>query len=272
MTPSLFQTVYDARRRVKERIDAAAFRRGFDNWTSLNPVTLVAVTKSATPQQIAALAIIGQRDFAENRVQQLEQRIAALPAEIANLQSQFAELHPTPSSPSEVASTPSAIAALIRWHMIGHLQRNKVKQVVPLVRLIHSVDSLRLAEEINAFAGKRAATDVHAKPVDVLLQVNIAEEEQKYGLGTADAPALAAQVAAMPHVRLRGLMTMAPYSDDAESSRPVFAQAAELFARLRTEMKQEHFDTLSMGMTNDYEVAIEEGATVVRVGRALFGE
>jgi pyridoxal phosphate enzyme (YggS family) len=230
----------DARGAVLDRIAAAAMRKGREP----SAVTLVAVTKSTSIDHILALLTLGQCDLGENRVQQLEERCRSL----------------------------DAAGAAARWHMIGHLQRNKVRQVVPLVELIHSVDSLRLAEEINTCAGRRAAALPNASPMDVLLQVNIAEEEQKFGLSVADAPVLAGQVAEMPHLRLRGLMTMAPYGDDREESRPVFARAGELFAALRSQLKQDTFDTLSMGMTNDFEVAVEEGATLVRVGRALFGD
>jgi len=234
LSPQQFESLRDAHRRVLDRIHAAATRAG----RSGDDITLVAVTKSASIEQIAALLSLGQIDLGENRVQQLDQRAKALTAE--NL--------PSP-----------------RWHMIGHLQRNKVKQMLPLVCLIHSIDSQRLAAEVN-----RVSEELNVVS-DVLLQVNIAEEEQKYGLSTDDAPSLAQQLNQMKHLRLRGIMTMAPYDDAAESSRPVFQQAAILFENIRNALSSPpHFDQLSMGMSNDYEVAIEEGANVVRVGRALF--
>ena len=226
-----------AHQQICDRIAAAASKSG----RTADEITLVAVTKSATIEQIAGLLSLGQIDLGESRVQQLEQRVKA----IAGLSS--SAVHPP------------------RWHMIGHLQRNKVKQVLPLVSLVHSVDSERLAAEIDRTS---ASMNVIS---DVLLQVNIAEEEQKYGLTVLAAPELARQIAAMPHVRLRGLMTMAPYDNEGEASRPVFAEAATLFEQLKKMLcSPAHFNQLSMGMSNDFEVAIEEGANVVRVGRALF--
>ena len=237
LSDSQLTTLRDAHRRVLDRIAIAAARSG----RRAEDITLVAVTKSATIEQIDGLFSLGQIDMGENRVQQLEERIAALGS-------------------STTSESPAP-----RWHMIGHLQRNKVKQVVPKVCLIHSIDSQRLANEIEQFSATRRMT------TDILLQVNIAEEEQKFGLSAADAPLLALQISEMKHLRLRGVMTMAPYSDIAEESRPIFAKAAALFAELRSSLKAPAcFDRLSMGMSGDYEVAIEEGANVVRVGRALF--
>lgn len=236
-TEEQFLALRKAHRQVLDRIAHAAQKSG----RSADEITLVAVTKSATMEQITALLSLGQIDLGENRVQQLEQRA------------------------KEIAALPSNTTNPPRWHMIGHLQRNKVKQVLPLVSLIHSVDSQRLAAEIDHISG---AMNVIS---DVLLQINIAEEQQKFGLGTAAAPELAQQVAQMKHLRLRGLMTMAPYADEGEASRPVFREAAALFSQLKSLLgSPSHFDRLSMGMSNDYEVAIEEGANVVRVGRALF--
>jgi len=232
----------DAHRRVTDRIAAAALRVKRDP----KEITLVAVTKSATIEQIAGLVSMGQRDLGENRVQQLTTRAAELTA-ISHQQ-----------------------LAIPHWHMIGHLQRNKVKQVAPIVSLIHSVDSVRLAEELSAWAMKRHEDDPVAPPLDILFQVNIAGEAQKYGLSVVDASTLAPQIAAMPRLRLRGLMTMAPYSDVPETSRPVFAAAATLYDQIRTALGEGTFNLLSMGMSDDFEVAIEEGANVLRVGRALF--
>ncbi len=235
-TEEQFLALRKAHQQVCDRIACAAAKSG----RSADEITLVAVTKSVTMEQITALLSLGRIDLGENRVQQLEQRAKAM----AGL-------------PSD---TPPP-----RWHMIGHLQRNKVKQVLPWVSLIHSVDSQRLAAEIDRTA---AAMNVIS---DVLIQVNIAQEERKHGLSIADAPQLARQVAEMKHLRLRGIMTMAPYADEGEASRPVFREAAALFSRLESMLgSPTHFDRLSMGMSNDYEVAIEEGATIVRIGRALF--
>lgn len=244
---SEFETLRAAYQQVTARIAAAAARSG----RRPGDITLVAVTKSASLEQILSLIEIGHRDLGENRVQQLEERVSAVAL----------QLGPRTS---------------VRWHMIGHLQRNKVKSIAPLAHLIHSIDSARLAEELNSFAAKRAAaaSEGGSQRIDILLQVNIAEEQQKFGLSAAAAPALAEQIAAQwPHLRLRGLMTMAPYSDIAEDSRPVFAQLAALFRRIKEQpWAGGEFNVLSMGMTGDFEVAIEEGATLVRVGRALFEE
>lgn len=209
-------------------------------------VRLVVVTKSAGVPDILALVGLGQTLLAENRVQALQERAAA------------------------VAAAPGTAA--VRWHMIGHLQRNKVKAVLPLVEMVHSLDSLRLAEEIS----KRAAADPAANPVRVLLEVNVSGEDSKEGVSVAEAPALAEQVAALPGVRLCGLMTMAPYEAEPEETRPVFAGLRALHGRIRDRLDSAGpeaaaaFTELSMGMSNDYPVAVQEGATLVRVGTALF--
>lgn len=155
----------------------------------------------------------------------------------------------------------------VRWHMIGHLQRNKIKPVIPVVRLVHSVDSLRLAEELHAFGAKTDRT------IEVLLQVNASGETTKYGVALPAVSHLAEQIDSMIHLKLRGLMTIAPYSDKAEDSRGTFVRTAELFHELRADgVGGQAFNILSMGMTNDFEIAVEEGANIVRVGRAIFGE
>jgi pyridoxal phosphate enzyme (YggS family) len=155
----------------------------------------------------------------------------------------------------------------VRWHMIGHLQRNKAKKVLEVCRLIHSVDSLRLAEEVQAAAIKLEKT------VDVLLQVNTSGERSKGGCAVAAAVHLAEQMDTMVQVRLRGLMTMARYSENPEDSRPAFARCRELFYEIRDSgYAGRNFNILSMGMTGDFEVAIQEGANLVRVGSAIFGE
>ena len=151
--------------------------------------------------------------------------------------------------------------------MIGHLQRNKVKQVVPLVHLIHSVDTLRLAEELQALA---ARTD---RTIDILLQVNASGEETKFGVAAPAVIHLAEQIDSMVHLRLRGLMTMAPYSDDPETARAVFNRTAEFFQDIRkAKVGGDTFNILSMGMSGDYQIAIQEGANLVRIGTALFGK
>lgn len=154
----------------------------------------------------------------------------------------------------------------IRWHMIGRMQRNKIKTVIPLVRLVHSVDSLRLAEDLHTFGARQD------RVIDVLLQVNASGEESKAGITPAAVPHLAEQIDSMVHLRLRGLMTMAPHSDDPQDSRPTFARTAEVFQELRRSKRGGNaVNILSMGMSMDFTVAIEEGANLVRLGSVLFG-
>ncbi|MHC4992038.1 MAG: YggS family pyridoxal phosphate-dependent enzyme, partial [Planctomycetota bacterium] len=158
------------------------------------------------------------------------------------------------------------IAGSVRWHMIGHLQRNKVRKLLGRVRLIHSVDSLRLAEEIQTCAGKLA------EPVEVLVQMNTSGEKSKHGVVPAAARHLVEQIDTMMNLRPRGLMCIGPLADDPEASRPSFALCKESFEDIRRSgAGGERFDILSMGMTSDFEIAIECGANVVRVGSAIFG-
>lgn len=246
----------DAYQAVTQRIAAAARRVG----RAPSEVVMVAVTKTASPDQIRALIELGHVDFGENRVQHLEKRVAAMNEFLARRRllggGSTRDGHAAGPAPAET-----------RWHMIGHLQRNKVKQVIPLVQLIHSVDSLRLAEELHAIGVKRDT------PIDILLQVNTSGEPSKFGVASPAALHLAEQIDTMVNLRLRGLMVMAPYSDNPEDARPTFARAADIFHDIRKEgIGGETFNVLSMGMTNDFEVAIEEGANLIRVGRALFGE
>ena len=243
----------DAYRQVRNRIGEAAERAG----RRAEEITLVAVTKNATPDQIRSLVELGHADLGENRVQQLGQRVAQL--------EEFVSRHRTLGRAS--TRMEELVPPKVRWHMIGHLQRNKIKHVAPLVSMIHSVDSLRLAEELHAFGNKRDIVS------DVLLQVNVSGETSKYGIAVPAVSHVAEQLDTMMHLRVRGLMTMAPYADDPEDVRHVFARTRELFLELKqTDLVGPQFNILSMGMSNDFEVAIEEGANVVRVGRALFGE
>ncbi len=243
---SFVPVVKDAYRGVLEKIAASAQkvkRKPAD-------IKLVAVTKSASITQIQELVALGHQDLAENRVQQLLPRIEAITA--------FVEQHNREHPENRLSP---------RWHMIGTLQRNKVKQVVPAVHLIHGVDTVRLAEEINEFGIQSDRT------IDVLLQVNVSGEMTKHGIAAPAAIHVVEQLYAMMHLNVRGLMTMAPYADDPEEARPVFARAFELFQEIKGQkFAGEKFNILSMGMSGDYEVAIQEGANVVRVGRALFGE
>jgi len=231
---------------VRDRIAQAATKAKREP----SEVTLVAVTKTAMPEQIREILSLGVADLAENRVQQLVQRASQLNEFLQRRQS-FGD-----------ATVPDKL----RWHMIGHLQRNKVKPIVPLVGLIHSVDSLRLAEEIDAQGQKLN------KKVPVLLQVNASEESQKHGVAVGAAVHLAEQIDTMENLQLVGLMTMAPLTEDMEKARFVFARTREIFEEMRWhKIGGAGFRHLSMGMSNDYETAIAEGATMVRVGTAIFG-
>ena len=216
---------------VEERIQEACRRAGRDR----SEVTLVAVSKTKPVSMLKEAYDLGVRVFGENKVQEIREKYEALPKDI-------------------------------EWHMIGHLQTNKVKYIADKVSLIHSVDSLRLAETIEKEAVK------HNRIVDILLEVNVAEEESKFGIKTSEVLALAENVVQLPHIRLRGLMTIAPFVENPEKNRAIFANLHELYV----DIKEKNIDNgtvsiLSMGMTNDYEVAIEEGATMVRVGTGIFG-
>jgi pyridoxal phosphate enzyme (YggS family) len=216
-------------------------------------VVLTAVTKFASIDQIRELIELGQTDFAENRVQALTHRVA----QIDEFLQRHRQLH---------SSRHISLPGQLRWHMIGHLQRNKVRRVLDLVRLIHSVDSLRLAEEIQVAASRRE------EPVEVLVQVNVAGEKSKHGVAPAAAGHLVEQLDTMMSIRPRGLMCMAPLVEDPETVRPVFERCRELLEDIRSRgLGGPQFDILSMGMTNDFEVAVECGANVVRVGTAIFG-
>jgi len=251
--------VREAYREVKQRIADAAIRSG----RQPQDVHLVAVTKTASPDEIRQLYELGHRDFGESRVQQLTQRATAL--------EEFVGRKRFLSRESEQGN---AADAQPRWHMIGHLQRNKVKHVAPVVRLVHSVDSLRLAEELHAFGAKISAmNNDEIRPIDILLQVNASGEEQKSGLALPAVAHFAEQIDTMIHLRLRGVMCMAERVENPNDVRNTFTRTAELFHEIKGESYvTPHFNILSMGMTNDFEVAIEEGANLVRVGRAIFGE
>lgn len=217
---------------VRENIKMACEKSGRDP----REVTLIAVSKTKPVPMLEEAYDAGSRDFGENKVQEIMDKYPVLPQDI-------------------------------RWHMIGHLQRNKVKYIVDKVRLIHSVDSLRLAEEISSQAEKK-----HVE-VDILVEVNIAQEESKFGTSRAEALQLVEEIARLPHIHIRGLMTIAPFVENPEDNRKYFRQIREL----SVDIMQKNIDNvsmsvLSMGMTGDYMVAIEEGATMVRVGTGIFGE
>jgi hypothetical protein len=232
---------------VRDRIANAATKAGRD----VKDVTLIAVTKTAAPEQMREVVQLGVSDLGESRVQVIQQRIPQLNEFFAR---------------QRTHGEPGAVPAKLRWHMIGHLQRNKVKPLLPLVDYIHSVDSLRLAEEIEAAGGKLG------KKVPVMLEVNASEEAQKFGVAVGAAVHLAEQIASMDNIALVGLMTMAPLTENIEKARFVFARTREIFDEMKWhKIGGAGFRHLSMGMSSDYEVAIAEGATMVRIGSLLFG-
>jgi len=240
-------TIKDRYEKVQERIREAAIRAHRD----VNDIHLLAVTKYASVDDVRQLVDLGHVDFGESRLQHFTQIAAQIEEYIARRK----ELRePDLANP-------------IRWHFIGHLQRNKCRRVIPLTRMIHSVDSLRLAEEIQEIACKKN------KVVEVLLQTNISRERQKTGIAPAAVGYLLEQLSTMPNVTPRGMMCMAPASDDPEQSRPVYMRCSELFTEMQLNPHcGDAFNVLSMGMSSDFEVAIECGANIVRVGSALFGE
>jgi len=210
-------------------------------------IRLVVVTKSVEIEQIEEVIRLGYSHLGENRVQQLKK--------VAGQVAEFLQRHP------DDATLPREI----HWHMIGHLQRNKVRQILPTVSLIHSVDTLRLAEEINGSAARMGLSP------RVLLQVNTSGEPQKYGVPIGAATHLAEQIETLPHLKLIGLMTMAPLTRNSDTIRACFTRARELFYEMRGEkIVGNQFTELSMGMSSDYEIAIEEGATILRLGSAIF--
>jgi PLP dependent protein len=224
-------TVADSLSAVQERIAKAAARAGRDP----EKVTLVAVTKTVPVECIREAIDAGQRVFGENRVQEAQVKVEALGRDV-------------------------------HWHLIGHLQRNKVKFVSALFDLIHSVDSLRLAQDIDAHAAR------HDVVIPVLIQVNIGDETTKSGVAAAETVTLVQQVAALPHIAVRGLMCVPPAVEVAEHARPYFVELRSLAEQImRERIPTVVMAELSMGMSHDFEVAIEEGATMVRVGSAIFG-
>lgn len=219
-------------RDVEENVRKACERSGRER----SEVTLIAVSKTKPVTMIREAMDAGAADFGENKVQELCEKYEELPKDL-------------------------------RWHLIGHLQRNKVKYVVDKAALIHSVDSLRLAEEISKEAVKK---NVQAF---ILVEVNVAEEESKFGVKVEDTEELVRKAALLPNIHIRGLMTIAPYVEDPEANRPIFRRLCKLAVDIKMKnIDNVHMDVLSMGMTGDYQVAIEEGATMVRVGTGIFGE
>lgn len=219
-------------RSVEQRIQAACARAG----RRRDEVTLICVTKTMPVTDLQEAYDEGQRNFGENRVQEITEKYPLLPDDI-------------------------------RWHMIGHLQRNKVKYLMDRVVMIHSVDSASLAQTISKEAVKAGRT------MDILLEVNAAGEESKFGLSYEEVLPLVREIAPLPGLHICGLMTVAPYTDDPETNREFFKKLRDLSVDIdRQSIDNVSMHTLSMGMTGDFEVAIEEGATHIRVGTAIFGK
>ncbi|MBR9921113.1 MAG: YggS family pyridoxal phosphate-dependent enzyme [Bacteroidetes bacterium] len=202
-------------------------------------VTLVAVSKTKPVSLIQEFYEMGHRDFGENKVQELTTKAEKLPTDI-------------------------------RWHQIGHLQRNKVKYIAPFVHLIHAVDSLKLLKEVNKQAKK------NDRVIDCLLQMHIAEEDSKFGFSSEELDEMfdSDVYPQLENVRIKGLMGMATFTDNKDQVRREFKQLKSLFEQLKSGRYsgKDHFDTLSMGMSGDYQIALEEGSTMIRVGSLLFGE
>lgn len=224
----------DNLKEIYRRMAHAAMRMGREP----SEVRLIAVTKTIGPDLIRKAVDVGLREFGENRVQEAQKKMKS--------------------------DDLGAMDEKIVWHLIGHLQKNKVKNAVGLFDLIHSVDSLDLAEDIDRQAAHLSRVQ------SILVQVKLSGEETKYGLPVDELYPLLNRISALKHVRIEGLMTMPPYFEDAEKTRPYFRKLAGL--REEAERKGFSLPGLSMGMSHDFEVAIEEGATMVRVGTALFGE
>jgi len=217
---------------VQENINAACKRAG----RNPNEVTLIAVSKTKPLSMIEEAYAAGMREFGENKPQEMRDK---------------AKLFEFP----------------VHWHMIGTLQSNKIKYVVGTATMIHSVDSLALAAAIEKEAAKKELV------MDILLEVNIAEEDTKHGFNTEEIYSAVKEISAYSHLRLRGLMTVAPYTENAEENRIYFKKMKELLVDINVKnIDNIIMDCLSMGMSSDYEVAIEEGATMVRIGTGIFGE
>ena len=217
---------------VEENIKKACEKVGRD----VNEVTLIAVSKTKPYTAIEEALPTGVKDYGENKVQELCDKYEILPKDI-------------------------------KWHMIGHLQRNKVKYLVGKASLIHSVDSIRLAEQIEKEFAK--ADEI----ANILIEVNMAQEESKFGITSEETEQLVREIAKFPHIRIKGLMTIAPYTDNPESNRVYFRNMKKLSVDIENKnIDNVSMSVLSMGMTGDYQVAVEEGATLVRVGTGIFGE
>ncbi len=216
---------------VEHNIEKACRRAGRDR----SEVTLIAVSKTKPVETLQEAYDLGVRVFGENKVQEMADKYEVLPKDI-------------------------------QWHLIGHLQRNKVKYIIDKAVLIHSVDSLRLAQTIEKEAEK------HNLTAHILIEVNVAREESKFGIFPEELESLVDEIAKLPHIQVDGLMTIAPFVPDPEENRPVFRELRKLSVDISAKkVDNVNMSVLSMGMTNDYQVAIEEGATMVRVGTGIFG-
>ena len=219
-------------KKVEKKIESACTRAGRDR----NDVTLIAVSKTKPVEMMREAMQCGIVTFGENKVQEIADKYDQMPSDV-------------------------------KWHMIGHLQRNKVKYIIDKVAMIHSVDSLRLAETIEKEAAKKDIC------MPILIEVNVAEEESKFGIHKEETLSLIRQIAALPHIQILGLMTIAPFVENPEDNRTYFRQIRQLSVDIDAQnIDNVRMDILSMGMTGDYMVAIEEGATMVRVGTGIFGE
>ena len=216
---------------VEARITRACERSGRER----SEVTLISVSKTKPVEMLQEAYDAGSRDFGENKPQEIREKYPQLPTDI-------------------------------RWHMIGHLQRNKIKYIIDKVCMIHSVDSIRLAEAIDEEAKK------HGIVMPVLIEVNVAEEESKFGVHLDEVESLIRQISELSNIHVQGLMTIAPFTENAEDNRIYFRKLRNLYVDIKDKnIDNVNMCNLSMGMTGDYEVAVEEGATMVRVGTGIFG-
>lgn len=226
--------LFDNLKDIHNRISRAALRAG----RCPGEVRLIAVTKTVRPELIVTAIESGQREFGENRVQEARDKIEKLTLQISGIE--------------------------VVWHLIGHLQKNKAKIAVELFDLIHSVDSAELAEVIDRHAE-------HAGKVqDILLQVKLSEEENKHGAVESEIYGMLDRISGMKSLKILGLMTIPPFYDQPEKARPYFRRLREI--RESAEVRGYHLKELSMGMSGDFEIAVEEGATMVRIGSSIFGE
>ena len=222
----------DKLRLVQQNIEDSCKKAG----RSTKEVTLIAVSKTKPVEMLKEAYDAGARVFGENKVQEIMDKYDHMPSDV-------------------------------KWHMIGHLQRNKVKYIIDKVAMIHSVDSLRLAQTIETEAAKKDLL------MPVLIEVNVAEEDSKFGLKVEEVLPFIKEVSTYPHIQIKGLMTIAPFVSDPEENREVFRKLRKLSVDINEKnINNVNMSVLSMGMTNDYQVAVEEGATMIRVGTGIFGE